>query len=174
LTYKYINALDVKHYVDMADDESEDGDFNPDVDYDDAINSGVLFVEKVSGAYRFVVDNTTYGLDGSFVFNRGSVMEAAHYIAKTLRATCDSAFVGKKVSNGAASSVKSVLRAKLEELNRENITVASIGAPKGYVEDTFIVNQIGNATYVQVQVYPVQGMDFFFISFSLEDLQQSA
>jgi len=174
LTHKYLNVIDCAQYVDMAGDESYDGTLNVDTDYDDIIDAGVMAVEKVNGSFRIMLDNTTYALDGSFVFNRGSVMAAAQYVGKTLRETCDLVFVGKKVSNGAASSVKSVLRNKMKELNTANILVTSIGAPYGFVEDTFIVTQTGNTTTVQVQVYPVQGMDFIFITFSLLDLKQSA
>lgn len=174
LTYKYINVVNVGHFIDMAGDESEDGDFNPAVDYDDAIDSGCLFTEKVSGGFRFVVDNTTYGSDQSFVFNRGSVIEAAIYSAKTLRNTAELVFVGKKVSNGAASSIKSILRNKLVELNEENIITSSIDAPQGFREDTFVVEVTGNTAEVQVEIKPVQGLDFFFITFTLGDIKQSA
>lgn len=174
LTYKYMNVVNVGHFIDMAGDESEDGDFNPAVDYDDAIDSGCLFVEKVAGGFRFVVDNTTYGADQNFVFNRGSVMEAAIYCAKTLRNTAELVFVGKKVSNGAASSIKSILRNKLIELNEADIITSSVGAPQGFKEDAFVVDVTGNTAEVQIYIIPVQGLDFFFITFTLGDIKQSA
>lgn len=178
LTYKYVNVQDIGHDMDMAvgGDESEDGDFDPNTDYDDAIDAGVLFVENVSSAWRWVVDNTTYGADQSFVWNRGSVIEAAQYVAKTLRATAELVFVGQKVSNGAAVSIKNVLRNKLIELNQPevNIITSSLGAPQGFKEDTFVVNVTGNTAEVQIEIVPVQGLDFVFISFVLGDIRQSA
>lgn len=173
LTHKFIRANGVGHIVDPVTG-IEAGDFNEALDLDDAIDAGVLFTERVGAGNRVVVDNTTYGRDQSFVFNRGSVMEAAQYTAKTLRETAELVFVGRKVSNGAASSIKSVLRSKLQELNKANIITTSSDAPEGFVEETFVVTVNGNTAEVQVEVKPVQGLDFVFITFTLGDIKQSA
>lgn len=173
LTHKFLNVNGVGHVVDPVTG-LETGDFNESLDVDQAIDAGITFSEKAQGGHRIVVDNTTYGVDQSFVFNRGSVVEAAQFTAKTLRETAELVFVGKKVSNGAASSIKSVLRSKLQELNRANIITASDDAPEGFVEETFVVNVTGNTAEVQVEVKPVQGLDFVFITFTLGDIKQSA
>lgn len=173
LTHKFARVAAVGHAVD-PDTGIEAGDFDPSTDVEDAIDNGVLFLEKAAGGWRFVVDNTTYGQDQSFVFNRGSVVEASQYVAKTLRETAELVFVGKKVSNGLASSIKSVLRSKLLELNRNNIITASSDAPNGFVEDSFVVTISGNTAEVQVHVKPVQGLDFVLITFTLGDISQSA
>lgn len=174
LTHKFISANGVGHAVDPVDG-MPDGDFNPDIDFDQAIENGITFVEQAAGGFRCVVDNTTYGKDQSFVFNRGSVVEAAQFIAKTLRETAELVFVGQKVSNGTAASIKSVLRSKLLELNAANIITASDdGAPQGFKEDTFVVQVQGNTANVSVEVKPVQGLDFVFITFTLGDITQSA
>lgn len=173
LTHKFLNCSGVGHVVD-PDTGLETGDFNESTDVDDAIDNGITFTESVAGGHRVVVDNTTYGQDQSFVFNRGSVMEAAQYTARTLRETAELVFVGQKVSNGAASSIKSVLRNKLIELNQANIITASNDAPQGFVEETFVVNVNGNTAEVQVEIKPVQGLDFILITFTLGDIKQSA
>jgi hypothetical protein len=173
LTHKFLNAYGVGHFVDPVSGMSM-GDFDPNLDSDNAIDAGVTFAEKNSGGYRIVVDNTTYGIDQSFVFNRGSVVEASNYIAQTLRATAELVFVGQKVSNGAASSIKSVLRSKLIELNKADIITASSDAPQGFVEKTFTVSIQGNTATVNLEVKPVQGLDFILINFTLGDIQQSA
>lgn len=175
LTHKFLNANGVGHVVD-PETGLEGGDFNAGLDAEDAIDAGVMFSEEASGGNRIVVDNTTYGIDQSFVFNRGSVVEASQFIAKTLRETAELVFVGQKVSNGVAQSIKSVLRNKLRELNAPevNITTASSDAPEGFVEETFVVEVEGNTARVQVEVKPVQGLDFVFITFTLGDITQSA
>jgi hypothetical protein len=173
LTHKFLNCAGVGHVVD-PDTGLETGNFNESTDVDDALDSGILFSEKVRGGHRIVADNTTYGADQSFVWNRGSVVEAAQYVAKTLRETADLVFVGRKVSNGAESSIKSVLRNKLIELNAANIITASNDAPQGFVEDTFVVTVTGNTAEVQVEIKPVQGLDFILITFTLGDIKQSA
>lgn len=173
LTHKFLNCNGVGHAVDAVTGLPA-GDFRPATDFDTAIDAGLLFAEKAQGGFRIVVDNTTYGADQSFVFNRGSVVEAAQYIAKTLRETAELVFVGRKVSNGIAQSIKSVLRGKLLELNAAQITTASDDAPLGFVEETFVVSVQGNTANVQIEVKPVQGLDFIFIDFTLGDITQSA
>ena len=175
LTHKYPNVLGMGHFVDPVTGLSA-GDFNPGTDFDAAILNGVLFLEKASGGFRWVVDNTTYGIDDSFIYNRGSVVAAAQFVQRTLRETAELIFVGKKVSNGAASSIKSAIRNKLRELNAPdvNIITASEDAPEGFREDTFIVTIIGNTAKVQVEFKPVQGLDFIFFDFTLGDIKQTA
>lgn len=175
LTFKYPNVQQVGHFINPLTG-LDAGDLNPGLDYDAAIDAGVLFLEKVGSAYRWVVDNTSYGIDDSFIYNRGSVMAAAQYVQRTLRETAELSFVGKKVSNGAASSIKNVIRNKLRELNAPdvNIITASEDAPEGFREDTFVVTIVGNTAKVQVEFKPVQGLDFVFFSFTLGDIKQSA
>lgn len=175
LTHKFLNALQVGHMIDPTT-LLEAGDFNTALDADDAIDNGVLYAEKSGNGYRIVVDNTTYGQDDSFVFNRGSVIEASYFVFKTLRDTADSIFIGKKVSNGLASSIKNAIRNKLRELNAPDVQIitASDDAPEGFREDTFVVTVDGNTARVQVEFKPVQGLDFVFFDFTLGDIHQSA
>jgi hypothetical protein len=175
LTHKFINVSQIGHIID-PDTLLESGDFNAGLDADDAIDNGVLFAEEAQGGFRIVVDNTTYGRDESFVFNRGSVVEASQFVFKTLRETAELVFVGKKVSNGLAASIKSVVRNKLRELNAPDVQIitSSNDAPEGFREDTFVVTVSGNTARVQVEFKPVQGLDFVLFDFTLGDIQQSA
>lgn len=173
LTHKYPNVADVKHYVN-PDTGLASGDFNPDLDFEEAIDAGVCILEKASGGFRIVVDNTTYGADDSFVFNRGSVVEAAQYVARTVRGQTEATFVGNKVGNGGAKSIKSFIRGILRDLNKAEIITSSDDAPEGFKEETFTVEIQGNTARVSVEVKPVQGLDFIFIEFTLGDIFQSA
>lgn len=175
LTFKYPAILDAGHFIN-PDTGISAGDFNPGLDFDAAIDAGVLFVEKSKGGFRWVVDNTTYGIDSSFVYNRGSVMAASFYVNKSLRQVAEDFFVGKKISNGAASSLKNAVRNNLRTLNQPdvNIITSSADAPEGFREDTFVVTIVGNTATVQVEYKPVQGLDFVFFEFTLGDIQQSA
>jgi hypothetical protein len=173
LTHKFLAFSGVGHYVNTSTGIVQ-GDFDPEIDFEPAIDAGVTFTEPSSGGFRVVVDNTTYGRDANFVFNRGSVMEAAQYIAKTVRADAELAFIGKKTSFATASAIKSRIRSKLVQLFEDEIMSPSDDAPQGFREDTFIVEVSGNTAEVQVEVKPVQGLDFIFITFTLGDTQQSA
>ena len=175
LTHKYLNTTKVGHFMNYLT-LAETGNFNPGVSADDAIIAGILFSEKKGSGFRIVVDNTTYGIDSSFVYNRGSVIEASYYVFKTLRDTAESGFVGRKVSKGSASSIKNILRNKLRELNAPdvNIITSSDDAPEGFREDTFVVTVTGNTATIQIDFKPVSALDFAFFNFTLSEVSQSA
>lgn len=173
LTFKFLDTSQVGHILD-PDTLIESGDFNSGLDSTEAIIAGVTFVQSAQGGYRIVVDNTTYGKDNSFVFNRGSVMEASFFVFRTLRQTAEQIFVGRR--GVSASSIKESVRNKLRELNQPdvNIITSSSDAPEGYVEDTFVVEVVNNAAYVTVEFKPVQGLDFVLFDFTLGATSQSA
>jgi hypothetical protein len=173
LTFKFANVSGVGHAIDSATGLS-DGDFDPDIDFDEAIDAGVTFLERAGGGFRVVVDNTTYGTDQSFVFNRGSVVEAAQFIAKSLREQTEQVFVGNKISAGQASSIKTFMRGLLLELKRREIITPSDDAPDGFKESTFSVTITGNTARVNVEVKPVQGLDFVLIDLTLGNIIQTA
>lgn len=182
LTHKFLNVQQVGHFINPLTGLAT-GDFNSGLDADQAIDSGVLFTEKAAGGFRWVVDNTTYGIDDSFVYNRGSVIQASQYVDKTLRETAEKIFIGHKLpsggknpGNGAAQSIKNAVRNKLRELNAPDVNIISSSndAPEGFVEETFTVTVTGNTANVQVEYKPVQGLDFIFFDFTLGETKQSA
>ena len=176
LTFKFINANGVGHNINPSTGmpNAAPTQFRPGFDFNEAIFNGLTFTETASGGNRVVVDNTRYAIDESFVFNRGSVIEAAQFVARTSRDLLETIFVGNKVSNGAALSLKNVLRNYLIQLNADQIITSSDDAPFGFVEDTFVVNINGNTAEIQVEVKPVQGLDFIFIDFTLGNITQQA
>jgi predicted nucleic acid-binding protein len=172
LTHKYPNCNGTGHVVNPLTGLPT-GDLNTDIDYDSAIEAGLTFTERAKGGVRFVLDNTTYGSDQNFYLNRGSVIEAAQFVAKDLRQTSEDFFVGKKVANGAAKSMITILGNRLDELNVANIIIQSDdGAPKGWKDLSVQIN--GSVARVQVKIYPAVGMEFILISFSLGELVQAA
>lgn len=175
LTHKVIKAGLVGHNLN-ATTLLPAGDLNVALDADDAIINGMMLMEKRGNAYRIMVDNTTYGIDESFVFNRGSVVEAANFVMKDIRNLADELFIGKKVSNGIAQSIKSAIRNRLRELNAPDVQIitSSANAPEGFREDTFTVTVQGNTATVNLEFCPVQGLDFVLFNFVLGDIEQSA
>lgn len=184
LTHKYVNINGFGHDVNPTTGISA-GDFEPSVDYAAAINAGVTFLETRNGGSRVVVDNTTYGIDQSFVFNRGSVVEAALYTAINVRQVAEEAFIGKrlqngrvsggKISGGAADSIKNLIRQELIALWTANILGTSSDAPQGFKDDsTFQVTVQGNTCYVSLECKPIQGLDYLLITFTLGDISQAS
>jgi hypothetical protein len=78
-------------------------DFNPDTQYEDAIRNGITFMEHPqSGGFRVVVDNTTYGRDGNWVYNRAHVLYAADILEYDFRTQLQDIYVGVKNTVSAA------------------------------------------------------------------------
>jgi hypothetical protein len=173
LTYKFIAVSAVGHFVNPSTGVSG-GDFNPVIDGDAAIQAGVTYLEPAQGAFRIAVDNTTYGADANFVYNRGSVVQAAQYIAKTIRNDAELTFVGKKTSIVDANAIKSRISTILRQLLVAQIIVPSTGYPLGYNTDTFTVQVVGNTASVQLEVFPVLGLDFVLITFTLSEATSNA
>lgn len=173
LTHKFLAVQGVGHYVNTSTGVVQ-GDYDPQTDFEEAIDAGVTSSEPDSGGWRVMVDNTTYGADENFVYNRGSVIEAAQYIAKYIRGDAEKAFIGRKNAVVTAAAIKSRIKTRLGELLADRITSPSIDAPLGFVEESFIVEVNGNTAEVQLEVKPVQGLDFIFVTFTLGDTQQSA
>jgi hypothetical protein len=173
LTHKYLAVQGLGHFVNPSTGKVM-GDYNSLTDYEEAIAAGVTSAEPAAGGWRVMVDNTTYGADENFVWNRGSVVEAAQYTAKTIRADAEAAFVGRKNSVVTAESIKNRIRSKLTELFKGQVLSPSDDAPMGFREDTFIVQVTGNTAEVFVEVKPVQGIDFVLINFTLGETKQTA
>ena len=182
MTFTFMRINGAEFRVD-PDTGLSTGDFDPVIDFEEMIEAGVTFTEPSGAGHKIVVDNTTYGKDQSFVFNRGSVIEASFHIAKSIRQETENIFVGRKnservvagqVSQGVAKSIREVVANKLKELHRDAITASSIDAPQGFVESSLSVSVEGNTARVSVEVKPVQGIDFILIEFSLGETRQIA
>jgi len=95
---------------------------------------------------------------------------------KSLRELTETLFVGQKISNGTAQSIKTAIRSRLIDLNADDVQIItrSDDAPFGFREDTFVVEVEGNCARVHVEIKPVQGLDFIKIDFTLGDITQTA
>lgn len=167
LTYKLINVNDVR---------VRDGSWNPKKDYAEMIEAGCTFSESLdSGGHRWVVGNTTYSVDGSFVWNRESVVQAAGYIAYDLRMNLELVFTGTKARTGTAEAIANFIKARMSVyLENEIITGDDLNKGLGYRADTLRVSVQGNAAIINVCVTPVQGIDFILPTIYLADIRQSA
>ena len=170
LTNKLLNCNGIGHVVNSETGISA-GDFDANIDFDVAIDNGILFAEEISGGISIVVDNTTYGKDQNFVFNRGSVMEAAQFIAKALRGRA-SILIGSKTGAGLRTSIDTAVRDELDRLFADTITSPSDDAPLGY--KNLVVSISGNTANISVHVKPVQGLDFVLIEIELGDSKVTA
>lgn len=170
LTSKTLNCSGIGHAVNTETGISA-GDFDADIDFQVAIDNGITFAEQLRSGISVVVDNTTYGKDQNFVWNRGSVIEAAHFIARSLRAR-GALLIGGKTVAGLRSSIDTGMADELVKLFNDRITSKDDEAPQGY--KNLLVTLEGNTAKVSVHVKPIQGLDFVLIEIELGDSKVTA
>jgi hypothetical protein len=141
-------------------------DFDPDLQTDDAIQSGITFLEAPqNGGFRVVVDNTTYGRDGNFVWNRGNVIYAADIVAFNFRNSLEAIYVGKK-NTVSVADIAGTASTILNGFLTQGITVSTPDAPQGF--KNLVVRLEGNTIYVEVTIKIVEGIDFILSEITIQ------
>lgn len=174
MTFKYFNVSGIRQTAQpMTTPEAQIVvDFNPKTQYDDAIQNGITFWEQpTTGGFRLVVDNTTYGADANWVFNRGNVQYAADVLAYDFRSQLENIYIGVK-NTVSAAEVKSTCDSILTSYLAQGITVSTSDAPSGYKQ--LVVQIIGNTINISVVVKLVEGIDFILATITLQRASSSA
>lgn len=172
LTFKFLNCAGIRQTAQAMStpDANIVIDFDPDLQADDAIQAGITFMESPqTGGFRVVVDNTTYGRDGNFVFNRGNVLYAADIVAYNFRNALENVFVGRK-NTVTPADVAGVAASTLATFLAQGITVATADAPQGY--KSLVVRIVGNTIYVEVTIKLVEGIDFVLSEITIQRASQ--
>jgi len=165
ITFKLLNVNDMR---------VEDGSWNPKTDFAEMIKAGVTIAEPLDNAgFRTVVGNTTYGLDGNFVWNRISVVEAGGFIAYDLRTNLELVFTGTKARTGTAEAIANFIKNRFAIYLREDITVGD-DENKGLGWKNLRVQVEGATAAINISATPVQGIDFILPTIYLADIRQSA
>lgn len=157
LTHKIINALDIRN----------DASWSPEEDIDLLIDSGAMVAEKKDGiGIRWVRSVTTHLADDKLVFVEMSANESTNTACYRLRGTLE-----KKVGNrGLANSAGAIKGLAVDELDKM-VTDEVIAAwrPK-----TLVVEQIGDAYPVSVEIAPVSPINFIPITVHIVPLSSAA
>ena len=174
MTFKYFNMSGIRQTGQPMSTPEQDvvTDFDPDVQYDDAIQNALTFWEAPqTGGFRLVVDNTTYNKDGNWVYNRGNVLYAADVLAYDFRNQLENIYVGLK-NTVSAAEIKSTCEAILTTYLAQGITVSTSDAKNGFKQLVVQVN--GNTVNVSVVVKLVEGIDFVLADITLQRATQTA
>lgn len=174
MTFKFMNCSGIRQTAQSMNTPEADIviDFDPDTQYDDAIQSGVTFLEAPrTGGFRVVVDNTTYGIDDNWVWNRANVIYAADIVAYNFRNTMELRYVGSKNTLRAAE-VQSTAESVLATFLAQGITVSTADAPQGF--KSLSVRIEGNTIYISVTIKLVEGVDFVLADLTLQRASQTA
>ncbi len=174
MTFKYFNCSGIRQtsqLLSTPESQIVQG-FNPQTQYDDAIMNGITFWEKPStGGFRLVVDNTTYGADANWVYNRANVLYAADVLAYDFRNQLENIYVGAK-NTVSAAEVKSTCDSILTGYLAQGITVSTTDAPNGYKQ--LVVQIVGNTINISVVVKLVEGIDFVLATITLQRATSTA
>jgi hypothetical protein len=174
LTFKFLNCSGIRQTSQSMNTAEADivVDFDPDMQYDDAIQSGVTFLEAPrTGGFRVVVDNTTYGIDDNWVYNRANVLYAADIVAYNFRNTMELRYVGIKNTLRAAE-VQSTAESVLTTFLAQGVTVSTADAPNGFKGLSIRID--GNTIYISVTIKLVEGVDFVLADITLQRASQTA
>lgn len=174
MTFKYFNMSGIRQSGQAMSTAEQDviTDFDPDVQYDDAIANALTFWEAPqTGGFRLVVDNTTYNKDGNWVYNRGNVLYAADVLAYDFRNQLENIYVGLK-NTVSAAEIKSTCEAILATYLAQGITVSTSDAKNGFKQLVVQIN--GNTVNVAVVVKLVEGIDFVLADITLQRASQTA
>jgi hypothetical protein len=168
MTFKFLNCSGIRHTAQPMSTPDADivVDFDPDLQTDEAIQSGLTFLENPqNGGFRVVVDNTTYGRDGNFVWNRANVVYAADIVAFNLRNSLEAVYVGKK-NTVSVADIAGVASTILNGFLTQGITVSTPDAPQGF--KNLVVRLEGNTIYVEVTIKIVEGIDFVLSEITIQ------
>jgi hypothetical protein len=174
MTNKYFNMSGIRQTAQPMSTAEQDivNDFDPDTMYDDAIANGLTFWEHPQqGGFKLVVDNTTYGKDPNWVYNRANVLYAADVLAFDFRSQLENIYVGVK-NTVSAAEVKSTCESILATYLAQGITVSTSDAKNGFKQLVVQIN--GNTINVSVVVKLVEGIDFVLADITLQRAQQTA
>ncbi len=174
MTFKYFNMSGIRHTAQPMSTAEQDivTDFDPDLQYDDAIANALTFWEAPqTGGFRLVVDNTTYNKDANWVYNRGNVLYAADVLAYDFRNQLENIYVGLK-NTVSAAEIKSTCEAILSSYLAQGITVSTGDAKNGFKQLVVQIN--GNTVNISVVVKLVEGIDFVLADITLQRASNAA
>ena len=120
---------------------------------------------RPSGGFRLVVDNTTYGRDANFVWNRANVVYAADLVAKNLRQGLEDIYVGRK-NTVTVAEIAGTTSSIMGQFLAQGLTVQTPDAPGGF--KNLSVRIEGNTIYVSVVVKIVEGIDFILSDITIQ------
>lgn len=168
MTNKYLNCSGIRQTSQLLSVADEDivEDFDPDTQYEDAIRNGLTFLEHPqSGGFRVVVDNTSYGRDGNWVYNRAHVLYAADVLEYDFRTQLQNIYVGVK-NTVSAAEIAQTCESILATYLAQGITVSTSDAKQGFKQ--LQVQLAGNTVNVNVTVKLVEGIDFVLSTINLQ------
>lgn len=139
---------------------------------EEALDAGLLFLEKAVVGVKWVCDQTTYGIDTNFVYNSIQAMYAADLVALDLSASFQTAFVGQSLADVDASTAMAFLASKMDQYKKQKLIAASDDAPLGFKNAK--VKMSGPIMEVKVEIKLATAILFIPINIDISQVQSAA
>lgn len=141
-------------------------------DVEDGIDAGIMFLQKETAGNKWVVDQTTYGFDGNFVYNSLQAVYMSDVLAIQLAESLEKFVVGKSLADINAAAIAAFIAKKMEEYRKLKIIGASDDAPLGYKNLDIKIN--GPIAEVKLEAKLATAILFIPIQLELSQIQSSA
>jgi hypothetical protein len=141
-------------------------------DVEDALSSGLLFLANNSAGPSWVSDQTTYGIDSTFVYNSIQAVYAADIIGLDLAQSFQTAFVGKSIADVSAATALTYLSQKMAQYRQLKLIGSSTDAPLGFKNPKVSISAPTMSVAVEIKL--ATAIYFIPISISISAIQQSA
>lgn len=140
---------------------------------EDALTNGLMPLEQApNGGYRWVSDQTTYGIDNNFVYNSLQAVYAMDTISATIAERMENAFVGQSVADVGAGVVLAYLASIMSDLKRQKLVASSDDAPLGYKDAMVKIN--GPVCEISVNIKLAGAIYFIPVTAFFTQVTQSA
>lgn len=151
------------------------GDFN-DLqlsDREDALTAGLLTAKRSDeGGFEWVSDQTTYGRDGSELYNSIAAVYRMDTLSLGMARRMELALKGENISDVPAGNIKEIFDTNMGDYLRLKIIAPSDGAPKGYKD--LKVTIAGNACRIKCKAYDNVSLKYITLDFVIGQTTQSA
>ncbi len=141
-------------------------------DIEEALDAGLLFLEKAVVGSKWVCDQTTYGIDTNFVYNSIQAVYGADLISLDLADSFQTAFVGQSLADVDAATAISFLASKMDQYKKQKLIAASDDAPLGFKNAKVSIN--GPIMEVSVEIKLATAILFIPINIEISQVQSAA
>lgn len=150
---------------------SPSGDFDAEIQGDDAINANLCFIENnPQGGFRFALDNSSYALaKDAWVYARPSVIYAADTAALAIRLNTE-AVIGKRNSDIGKAQIEQLMVSVMDSLRSAGIIVADKSSGgKGYKDLNVKIN--GSIVTIDITLILVENLEFVLNTITVDRAQ---
>jgi hypothetical protein len=141
-------------------------------DIEEALDAGLLFLEKAVVGSKWVCDQTTYGIDTNFVYNSIQAVYGADLVSLDLADSFQTAFVGQSLADVDAATALAFLASKMDQYKKQKLIAASDDAPLGFKNAKVSIN--GPIMEVSVEIKLATAILFIPINIEISQVQSAA